>query len=166
MATKKPSKSLEARPTKALVVSQTKRANNRLKVIGETCLSLAQGRDTQQPERVHKLINARLDRELTPDDIAGQALRDAVEVFWIRGDEQAAMEVYARVRQVQRDRWRQVEAKHGKISHYFDPFGQIKPRYRRDAQLVVKEPEPGLVSLLPLLVLLLVAVMVVVWWLW
>ena len=76
------------------------------------------------------------------------------------------MEVYERVRQVQSDRWRQVEAKHGKISHYFDPFGQIKPRYRRDAQLVVKEPEPGLVSLLPLLVLLLVAVMVVVWWLW
>jgi hypothetical protein len=93
-------------------------------------------------------------------------LRDAVEVFWIRGDEQAAMEVYARVRQVQSDRWRQVEARHGKISHYFDPFGQIKPQYRRDALPVVKEPEPSMVSLLPLLVLLLVAVMVVVWWLW
>ena len=149
------------------MVSQTKRANNRLKAIGETCWSLAQRRDTRQPERVHKLINARLDRELTPDGIAGQVLRDAVEVFWIRGDEQAAMEVYARVRQVQSDRWRQVEAKHGKISHYFDPFGQIKPQYRRDALPVVKEPEPGLVSLLPLLVLLLlVAVMVLAWWLW
>ena len=81
MVTQKPSKSQEAKPTKALVVSQTKRANNRLKVIGETCWSLAQRRDTRQPERVHKQINARLDRELTPDDIAGQALRDAVEVF-------------------------------------------------------------------------------------
>ena len=156
------------KPTKAFIVSQIKRANNRLKVIGETCLNLAQGRDTRPPERVHKQINARLDRELTPDGIAGQVLRDAVEVFWIRGDEQAAMEVYARVRQVQSDRWRQVEAKHGKISHYFDPFGQIKPQYRRDALPVVKEPEPSMGSLLPLLVLvlLLVAVMVLVWWLW
>ena len=152
------------KPTKAFIVSQIKRANNRLKVIGETCLNLAQGRDTRPPERVHKQINARLDRELTPDGIAGQVLRDAVEVFWIRGDEQAAMEVYARVRQVQSDRWRQVEAKHGKISHYFDPFGQIKPQYRRDALPVVKEPEPSIGSLLPLL--LLVVVLVLVWWLW
>jgi len=78
VVTKKLSKSQEAKPTKALVVSQTKRANNRLKVIGETCWNLAQRRDTRQPERVHKLINARLDRELTLEDSAGQALRDAV----------------------------------------------------------------------------------------
>jgi hypothetical protein len=62
MATKK--------PTKSFIVSQTKRANNRLKVIGDTCLNLAQGRDTRQPERVQKQINTRLDRELTPSDIA------------------------------------------------------------------------------------------------
>lgn len=106
MATKKPPKSQ--------VVAQTKRANNRLKVIGETCLNLAQGRDTRAPERVHKQINARLDRELTPDD--GTALRDAVEAFWQRGDEDSAIEVYGQVRQVQSERWQRVEAKHGKVT--------------------------------------------------
>jgi len=121
------------KPTKAFIVSQTKRANNRLKVIGETCLNLAHGRDTRPPERVRKQINARLDRELTPEDIAGPALRAAVEVFWQRGDRDSASAVYAQVRQVQSDRWRQVEAKRGKINHYFDPFGQIKPRYQREA---------------------------------
>ena len=115
--------------SKAFNVSQTKRANNKLKVVGEACLNLAQHRDTRPPGRIHKLINASLDRELKALDSAGPDLRVAVKVFWIRGDEQTAIEVYERVRQVQRDRWRQVEAKHGKNSHYFDPFGQIKPRY-------------------------------------
>ena len=64
---------------------------------------------------------------MTPDD--GTALRDAVEAFWQRGDEDSAIEVYGQVRQVQSERWLQVEAKHGKVSHYFDDFGQIKPRY-------------------------------------
>jgi hypothetical protein len=104
-------------PTKAFIVSQTKRANNRLKVIGETCLNLVQGRDTRSPERVHKQTNVRLERELAPSDTAGPALRDAVETFWQRGDEDSAMAVREQVRQVQSDRWRQVEAKHGKISH-------------------------------------------------
>jgi hypothetical protein len=148
------------KPSKAQIVSQTKRANNRLKVIGETCLNLAQGRDTRPPERVHKQINARLDRELTPEDIAGPALRAAVEVFWQRGDEDSAIAVYEQVRQVQRDRWRQVEAKHGKVSHYFDAFGQIKPRCRRDA-LPVKKPAPSIGWLM-----LLVAAMVLVCSLW
>ena len=152
MATKK--------PTKAFIVSQTKRANNRLKVIGETCLNLAQGRDTRPPERVHKLLAARLDRELTPDDTAGQALRDAVEAFWQRGDEDYAIEMYGQVRQVQRDRWRQVESKHGKISHYFDAFGQIKPRYRRDK---AKKP----LANTGWLVLIVAAAMVAtIFWLW
>jgi len=148
------------KPTKAFIVSQTKRANNRLKVIGETCLNLAQGRDTRPPERVHKQINARLDRELTPTDIAGPDLRAAVEAFWQRGDEDSAMAVSEKVRQVQSDRWQQVEAKHGKVSHYFDAFGQIKPQYRRDAP-------PAKKSLAAIgWLLLLVAAMVLVWWLW
>ena len=152
MATKK--------PTNAFIVSQTKRANNRLKVIGETCLNLAQGRDTRPPERDHKLINARLDRELTPDDIAGAALRDAVEAFLQSGDEDFAMVVYGQVCQVQSDRWQQVETKHGKISHYFDAFGQIKPQYWRAAPQAKK----ALASVGWLV--LMVAVVVLVWWLW
>ena len=150
------------KPTKAFIVSQTKRANNRLKVIGETCLNLALGRDTRSPKRVHKQMNARLDRELTPSDIAGPALRAAVEAFWQCGDEDSAMAVRERVRQVQSDRWRQVEAKHGKVSHYFDAFGQIKPQYRRDAPQAKK----SLANVGWLMLVLLVAVMVLVWWLW
>jgi len=148
------------KPTKAFIVSQTKRANNRLKVIGETCLNLAQGRNTRPHERVHKQINARLDRELTPADIAGPALRDAVDAFWQRGDQESAMAVYERVRQVQRERWQQVEAKHGKVSHYFDSFGQIKPRYRQDAP-PAKKSSTSMGWLI-----LLVAALVLVWWIW
>ena len=82
------------KPTKSQVVAQTKRANNRLKVIGETCLDLAQDRDTRPPERVHKLLAARLDRELTPSDTAGPSLRAAVEAFWQSRDSDSAMAVY------------------------------------------------------------------------
>ena len=149
------------KPTKAFIVSQTKRANNRLKVIGETCLNLAQGRDIRPPERVHKLLAARLDRELTPSDTAGPSLRAAVEAFWQSGDSDSAMAVYTQVRQVQSDRWLQVEAKHGKISHYFDAFGQIKPRYRRDVPPAKKSS-----SSMGWLMLLVAAPMVLVWWLW
>lgn len=152
MATKK--------PTKSFIVSQTKRANNRLKVIGETCLNLAQGRDTRQPERVQKQLAARLDRELTPSDIAGPALRDTVESFWQSRSEDAAIAVYEQVRHVQSERWRQVEAKHGKVSHYFDAFGQIKPRYRRAAQEVASEH-----SRWPF-VLMVALASLVAWWLW
>lgn len=155
MATKK--------PTKAFIVSQTKRANNRLKVIGETCLNLAQGRDTRPQERDHKQINARLDRELTPLDSTDPALRAAVEVFWQRGDEDSAIAVYGQVRQVQSDRWQQVEAKHGKVSHYFDAFGQIKPQYRQDAPQANKsQPSMGFLMLLVAVMMALVMVC----WLW
>ena len=123
-------------------------------------MNLAQGRETRPPERVRKQINARLDRELTPSDTAGTDLRDAVEAFWQRGDEDSAIEVHGQVRQVQSDRWLQVEAKHGKISHYFDAFGQIKQQYRRDAP-PAKKSSSSMGCLM-----LLVAAMVLVWWLW
>ena len=152
MATKK--------PTKAFIVSQTKRANNRLKVIGETCLNLAQGRDTRPPERVHKLLAARLDRELTPSDTAGPALRAAVEAFWQSSDSDSAMAVHTQVRQVQSDRWLQVEAKHGKISHYFDAFGQIKQQYRRDT------PPAKMTLNTKSWLLLIFAVVATIWWIW
>ena len=148
------------KPTKAFIVSQTKRANNRLKVIGETCFNLADGRDKRPPERVHKLLAARLDRELTPSDTAGPSLRAAVEAFWQSGDSDSAMAVYIQVRQVQSDRWLQVEAKHGKISHYFDAFGQIKPRYRRDV------PPAKMTLNTKSWLLLIVAVVATIWWIW
>ena len=146
------------KPTKAEVVNKTKRANNRLKVIGETCLDLAQGRDSRLPERVHKLLAARLDRELTPSDTAGPSLRAAVEAFWQSRDSDSAMAVYTQVRQVQSERWLQVEAKYGKVSHYFDDFGQIKPRYRSDSQ-EAKHPRWPFVLMVALASL-------VAWWLW
>jgi len=150
-----------ATKTKSFIVSQTKRANNRLKVVGETCLNLAQGRDTRQPERVQKQLAARLDRELTPSDLAGPALRDAVEAFWQSRGEDAAIAVYEQVRHVQSERWRQVEAKHGKVSHYFDAFGQIKPHYRQSAA-PKKKPPPNIGYLM----LLVAFVLTIVWWLW
>ena len=148
------------KPTKAFIVSQTKRANNRLKVIGETCLNLAQGRDIRPPERVHKLLTARLDRELTPSNTAGPSLRAAVEAFWQSGDSDSAMAVYIQVRQVQSDRWLQVEAKHGKISHCFDAFGQIKQQYRRDV------PPAKMTLNTKSWLLLIVSVVATIWWIW
>ena len=120
-------------------VALTKLANGRLKIVGDTCLAIAEGRSRRHPERERKLIAARLDRELTADDSGATTLRDAVETFWRELGNDAdsdrqfelAQEVYIQVRQVQQDRWRRVEAKHGKISHLFDSFGQIKPQYRR-----------------------------------
>ena len=120
-------------------VALTKLANGRLKIVGDTCLAIAEGRSRRHPERERKLIAARLDRELTADDSGATTLRDAVETFWRELGNDAdsdrqfelAQEVYIQVRQVQQDRWRRIEAKHGKISHFFDSFGQIKPQYRR-----------------------------------
>jgi hypothetical protein len=68
--------------------------------------------------------------------------------------------VYTQVRQVQSDRWLQVEAKHGKISHYFDAFGQIKPQYRRDV------PPAKMTLNTKGWLLLIVAVVATIWWIW
>jgi hypothetical protein len=32
------------------------------------------------------------------------------------------------------EHWRVIEAKHGKVSHYFDAFGQVKPHYKERAR--------------------------------
>ena len=115
---------------------------------------------------------ARLERELTPEDSAGPALRDAVDIFWRElfagADSQRQMDlannVYSAVRQVQSDRWSRLESQYGKVSHYFDRFGQIKKRYRQPKEEEVIELPPlkgcavTLVGLLALVVLL-------VWWL-
>ena len=87
---------------------------------------------------------ARLERELKEDDAAGPNLRDAVAAFWQATDDGVAPEqmvkhanaVYRAVRRVQSDRWLRIEEKYGKVSHYFDGFGQVKPHYRaRQARL-------------------------------
>jgi hypothetical protein len=160
--------------TKTETVNQIKRANNRLKVVGETCLRIAQQRDSRPPDRVQKQLTARLDRELTKDDTAGPALREAVEVFWREfysgadSDRQfdLASEVYVQVRFVQQGRWRQVEAKHGKVRHYFDRFGQVKARYRRTVEETDDEGDAASPSGFRWLLLLVVLAGLAVWWLW
>lgn len=32
------------------------------------------------------------------------------------------------------EHWQVIEAKHGKVSHYFDAFGQVKPHYKERAR--------------------------------
>ena len=158
--------------TKSEAVSTVKRANTRLKPVGDACYRIAQQRDIRLPQKEQKLMLARLERELTPEDSAGPALSDAVDIFWRElfagADSQRQMDlannVYSAVRQVQSDRWSRLESQYGKVSHYFDRFGQIKKRYRqpKEEEEIELPPFKGcaitVVGLLALVVLL-------VWWL-
>jgi hypothetical protein len=135
--------------------------------VSETCLNVAHGRDTLAPERVQKRLSSRLDGELTAEDRAGAALRDAVGLFWSEFHSGANAErqielagvVYGAVRQVQTERWHRLEATHGKVSHYFDAFGQIKERYRRQVR---SDSQATTLSIGGIALLALVAV--AAWW--
>ena len=156
--------------TKSEAVRSVKLANNRLKPIGESCYGIALQRDNRPPQKLHRLTLARLDRELTPEDSAGPALRDAVDVFWreyfagVGAERQIALaeNVYSAVRLVQSERWSRLESEYGNVSHYFDRFGQIKKQYRQpqgDVEEEIEEPSlagcaivaAGMVALVPVL---------------
>jgi hypothetical protein len=157
--------------TKSEAVSTVKRANNRLKPVGDACFRIAQQRDIRLPQKEQKLMLARLDRELTPEDIAGPALRDAVDLFWRElfagADAARQMElanaVYLAVRQVQSERWLRLESQYGKVSHYFDRFGQIKKRYRQPKEEEIELPP--LKGCAITLIVLLGLIVSLVWWL-
>ena len=51
-----------------------------------------------------------------------------------------ANDVHIAVRQVQSDRWVRLEAKYGKVSHYFDRYEQIKKRYRKPREEEIELP--------------------------
>lgn len=103
----------------------------------------------------------------TTEDSAGTALRDAVGLFWSEYQSGADTErqielagvVYGAVRQVQTERWRRLEAKRGKVSNYFDAFGQIKQRYRRQIR---SDSKATTLSIGGIVLLTLVAV--AAWW--
>ena len=160
------------RVTKSEAVRAVKNANNRLKPVRDTCYRIAQQRDIRLPQKEQKLMLARLERELTPEDSAGPALRDAVDIFWRElfagADSQRQMDlannVYSAVRQVQSDRWSRLESQYGKVSHYFDRFGQIKKRYRQPKEEEVIELPPFKGCAVTLVVLLALVVLLV-WWL-
>ena len=141
--------------SKTEIVLQTKRANTRLKPVGDVCLAIAQRRRHRPLPRERALMLARLERELKEDDAAGPNLRDAVAAFWQATDDEVAPDrmlkyaeaVYRAVRRVQSDRWLRIEEKYGKVSHYFDGFGQVKPHYRarqarRQAQAEQRKRRP------------------------
>ena len=68
--------------TKTEAIRAVKNANTRLKPIGAACYRIAQQRDIRPPQQERKLMLARLDRELSSEDTAGPALREAVDTFW------------------------------------------------------------------------------------
>ena len=68
-----------ARMTKLEAIRTVKRANNRLKPVGDICYDFAYQRGKRLPEKEQQLMLARLERELSPDDTAGPALNNAVE---------------------------------------------------------------------------------------
>jgi len=149
--------------TKLEAIQATKRANNRLKPVSDAAVRIISGRGIRTLEKEQKLMLARLDRELTEDDTRGRALRDAVDALWQelsrpvpKRKKVLAKAVYTAVRRVQRDRWRRIEARHGKIRHYFDGFGQIKDRFKSGK----KQVRP----IWPWLVVALIAGLLV-WWL-
>lgn len=106
--------------------------------MGDTILDIASQRGTRALTKEQTLIQNRLDRELASDDQQGDVLRAAVDRFWAglhagadqEQQNELAGAVYNAVRNVQSARWRRIEAKYGKVSHYFDPYGQVKARYR------------------------------------
>ncbi|PKO90402.1 MAG: hypothetical protein CVU16_10335 [Betaproteobacteria bacterium HGW-Betaproteobacteria-10] len=57
--------------TKSEAVRAVKNANNRLKPVGDTCYRIAQQRNIRLPQKEQKLMLARLNRELKPEDAAG-----------------------------------------------------------------------------------------------
>lgn len=137
----------------------------------DACYRIAQQRDIRLPQKEQKLMLARLDRELTMEDAAGPLLRNAVGIFWreLFGGADPARQrelangVYIAVRQVQSDRWVRLEAKYGKVSHYFDRYGQIKKRYRKTQEEEIElQPLKGCAA--PALVLFGV-VALLIWWL-
>lgn len=139
---------MKPQTTKSEAIRAVKNANTRLKPVGDACYRIAQQRDIRLPQQEQKLMLARLDRELTPEDTAGPALREAVVTFWrelfaganTERQMELAHQVYQAVRQVQSDRWVRLESQYGKVSHYFDRFGQIKKRYRQPRQEEIEPP--------------------------
>lgn len=134
--------------TQSEAIRAVKNANTRLKPIGAAGYRIAQQRDIRPPQQERKLMLARLDRELSPEDTAGPALREAVNTFWrellagahTERQMQLAHQVDQAVRQVQSDRWRRLESQHGNVSHCFDRYGQIKKRDRPPRQEEAIEP--------------------------
>ena len=128
-------------------ILDTKRANARLKPVGDVCLEIAAKRYKRSLDKARTLMLARPDREIKPEDQLVPELRQAVEAFWQGVDSKQPLPpladaVYRAVRRVQRQRWVRVRAEHGEIRHYFDAFGQVKPRYRKkiDARPRVRLP--------------------------
>ena len=68
--------------TKSEAVRTVKLANTRLKPVADICVRIACQRDNRSPQKLQKLVLARLDRELTQEDTEGPALRKAVDAFW------------------------------------------------------------------------------------
>ncbi|WP_045213389.1 hypothetical protein [Desulfonatronovibrio magnus] len=152
---------------KTEAVHHTKRANNRLKPVSDTCIRIINYPDWKEAKKHLMRCFARLDRELGPDDTEGPALRKALDDFYntFVSDyenltEDHALNVYKAVRIVQSQRWRRLEAKYGPVRHYFDGFGQIKPQYKKHKQDQNQvEPPRGC------LILVLLIIGFIVWWL-
>jgi len=155
-------------PNKTEVVNDTKRANKRLKPIVQLCEKIYRDPEWEKAPRQFQLAFKRLDRELTQADEHGKSLREALITFQQTYDDGASLkkpyhDVYTAVRQVQSQRRERIAIKYGSVSHYFDDFGQIKPKYRRSArkeQPNQERPSPHRALLIAILIMFLF------WWLW
>ena len=92
----------------------------------------------EKAPRQFQLAFKRLDRELKPTDEHGKALWEALIAFQQAYEagkslDKPCQDVYVAVRWVQSQRWKRLERKYGPVGHYFDGFGQIKPKYRISA---------------------------------
>ncbi len=63
---------------KTEAVHHTKRANNRLKPVSDTCIRILNYPDWKDGKKHLMRCFARLDRELGPEDTDGSALREAL----------------------------------------------------------------------------------------
>lgn len=152
--------------TKLEAVMLTKRANNRLKIVGETCYHLARSKPSPENHKQFKSVLARIDRELKPKDVFREELTEAVTIFCHAYKQEENEEnlrvlsskVYEAVRNVQHQRWISVKKKHGKVSHYFDRFGQIHKSYcqryylKYESKKSKKEYAKNIIPYIPILV--------------
>jgi hypothetical protein len=58
---------------KTVTILATKRANRRLSPVEDVCLAIALQQHPRSLDKERKLMLARLDREITPEDEAGPA---------------------------------------------------------------------------------------------
>ena len=134
--------------TKSQIILNTKNQHTRLKNnVDGLCDLVNAGYQQRHLKRLDKM-QQRWEAQLT--DEIGQPLLQALTQFKrayqadISEDVQAAYRNLIKALWTYRtEHWQAIEAKHGKVSHYFDAFGQVKPHYKAKAKAADEKAKQG-----------------------